>query len=89
MIIETVSNPAHETEIKFEDLEPGIIFEFESGGCSGSKESIKALKLDSKDCVLLTYSSGDDWFSLDDGSIVRKHKITKVWGKLVSLKVQL
>lgn len=89
MIIETVGNPAHETEIKFGDLEPGTVFEFGFGGCSGSKESIKALKLDSRDYVLLTYSNGNNWFSLGDDSIVREREITKVWGKLVGLKVQL
>lgn len=81
MIIETISNPKHETEIKFGDLEPGTVFEFESG--------IKTLKLQDGKCVHLTFSDSDDWFILSDGSMEARRRITKVWGKLVGLKVQL
>ena len=81
MQIETVSNPAYKTEIKFENLPSGTVFELEGGA--------KLLKLQGNRHIILTYSSGDDWFDVGDGSLIKNHKITKVWGKLVGLKVQL
>lgn len=80
MIIETISNPECEAEIKFKNLEPGAVFEVSGGG--------KMLKLEQNKYTVLTYSSGDDWFAAGDGSLVRNNRITKVWGKLVGLKVQ-
>lgn len=81
MEIETVNNPAYKTEIKFESLKPGTVFELESG--------IKALKLHQDDHVLLTYSDGADWVVAGNGNTLEACKITKVWGKLVGLKVRL
>lgn len=80
MIIETISNSECGVEIKFEDLEPGTVFETEGGN--------KLLKLRQNEYTVLTFFDGGDWFVAGDGSIVRNNKIVKVWGKLVGLKVQ-
>lgn len=86
MIIEIVKNEEQVVEkIKFDDLEPGIVFQID--GEYGELGAI-ALKLEEDKYVMLTYSSGNDWFVLGDGSMVEDCEITKVYGKLVGLKAQ-
>lgn len=81
MQIETVSNPAYETEIKFENLPPGTVFEFNGGAIT--------LKLQQNKYIMLTYTNTHNWFAVGIGGMAKNCKITKVWGKLVGLKVQL
>lgn len=80
-----VINKADETGIKFKDLEPGTVFEFGEKHIEGN---VKALKLENNKYVLLTFSNGADWFAVGDNSMLHRD-ITKIYGKLVGLKVQL
>lgn len=54
----------------------------------GSKRRPTALKLRRGKYIVLTYSGGDDWFAFGDDTFVKDSTITKVYGKLVGLKVQ-
>lgn len=87
MFISVVDKKEQKTkEIKFEDLEPGTVFQFD--GENGPDGKLTALKLQDGKCVLLTFSSGSDWFVLSDGSIEEDCEIIMVWGKLVGVSVQ-
>lgn len=88
MIIETISNPTHETKITYGDLEPGIVFQFEDRVSGDKKPGPKMLKLNNDQSILLAYSTGENAFELSDGSL-HYREVVKVWGKLVGLKVQL
>jgi hypothetical protein len=88
MIIETVSNPEHETEIKLKNLPPGTVFQFDNGTADRLKPGPTMLKLCGEKAILLTYSTGSESFEIADGSMDYR-KIIKIWGKLVGLKVQL
>jgi hypothetical protein len=88
MIIETISNPKHKTEIKLKNLPPGTVFQFDDDISPKPKPGPMMLKLCNDEVVLLTYSAGTEGFEIADGSM-NYRKIVKVWGKLVGLKVQL
>ena len=61
-----------EEKITFDDIEPGVVFEYNNGAI--------VLMLDDNETALLKYSNGDDWFTLDDQSM--KHHGTKILGRL-------
>ena len=50
-----------ENKITLDDIEPGTIFQYNNGPI--------VLKLEYDRAVLLTYSTGHDWFDLSDGSM--------------------
>ena len=85
MKITIKGNEKVEPKITIEDVEPGYVFEiFNSGPTTGGK--VKALKLEDGEAILLTYSSGCDWFEiLDDESW--DNSPVKILGKLTEIVV--
>lgn len=74
-------------EVKFEDLAPGTVFETNSTAFE-TNSTAKLLKL-RRGYAILSFSNGEDYFAVGDGSMVGPHySVSKVLGKLVSIKIQ-
>lgn len=75
-----------ESEVKqvfVKDVPPGYIFEITASG----SRLVKALKLLSNKYVLLTYSSGMDWFEIND-EMSWKDTPVRILGKLTEIIVE-
>ena len=80
MIKITKREASKEGEYKFEVLKPGTVFRWSNGMVS--------LKLHQNKCVHLTFSDGDDWFGVSDGSIERMYDTVAVYGMIDEIIVK-
>lgn len=62
-----------EDKITLDDIKPGMVFEYGDGGPT-------SLKLRNGKVVLLTYSTGHNWFDLSDESM--NYRNIKILGRL-------
>ena len=62
MKITVKSNTLEKTRAIIDELDPGIVFQF-------NNIEVKALKLHNEKVVLLNYSTGRTWLELYDGSM--------------------
>ena len=85
MEITIKENVKTESIITNQDVEPGYVFEILDSGSLLDKK-VKALKLMNEETVLLKYSSGNDWFELNDDNSWKDSPV-KILGKLTEIVV--
>jgi len=82
MKVTVKQKPKKKEKVKFENIEIGQVFKYQSG--------IIALKLADDESVLLKHFSGDNWFKIAAGFYLnyKKEPIKKILGTLTEIIVE-